>query len=61
MGDNFYELEGYLSQLNQINVIWKDSELSLKSIDNTIPNGYIGRSAYDLVSILREHCNLTLE
>ncbi|NBM55429.1 hypothetical protein GWI68_11725 [Proteus sp. G2669] len=61
MGDSFYALEDYLSQLNQINVIWKDSELSLKNIDNTMPDGYIGRSAHDLVSILREYCNLTLE
>lgn len=61
MGDNFYELEDYLSQLDQINVIWKDSELSLKNIDNTMPNGYIDRSAYDLVSILKEYCNLTLK
>ncbi|CRL65749.1 hypothetical protein BN1805_03539 [Proteus vulgaris] len=45
----------------KVNVIWRDSELSLKNIDNTMPDGYIDRSAYDLVSILQEYCNLTLE
>lgn len=61
VGDSIYSLDDHLSKIKKIDITWKDSEISLKAIDNTIPAGYRGRSSYDLLSILEENCNLILE
>ncbi|EIX6434129.1 barstar family protein [Salmonella enterica] len=45
----------------RIKVIWKDSDLSFKAIDNTMPSEVYPLSSYDMVNILREHCDLILE
>ncbi|EFF1837197.1 barstar family protein [Escherichia coli] len=44
-----------------IDVIWKDSSISFKAIDNTLPSEVYPLSSYDMIDILREHCNLILE
>lgn len=59
-GDSFYSFEDCISPLGNIDIIWKDSEISLKAIDNTIPEGFYGRSAYDFVTILENYCSLKL-
>ncbi|EDF8720462.1 hypothetical protein GYD59_004561 [Salmonella enterica] len=61
VGDSIYSLDDYFSKLRKIDVVWKDSSISLKAIDNTIPAGYRGRSSYDLLSILEGSCNLMLD
>ena len=43
-----------------INIIWKDSDLSFKAIENTVPEGYQSISS-DIVVELKEHCNVILE
>ena len=43
-----------------INIIWKDSDLSFKAIENTVPEGYQSISN-DIVVELKEHCNVILE
>ena len=59
-GDSFYSFEDCISRLGNIEIIWKDSGISLKAIDNTIPEGFYGRSAYDFVTILESDCSLIL-
>lgn len=61
VGDSIYSLEDFFSKLKKIDVTWRDSSISLKAIDNTIPAGYRGRSSYDLLSILEDNCNLMLD
>ncbi|PHM53888.1 hypothetical protein [Xenorhabdus sp. KK7.4] len=60
IGNSIYSLDDYLAKLEKVNIIWEDSEISLKAIDNTMPEGYNGISSYDLVSTLEEYCNLVL-
>ena len=61
VGDSIYSLDDFFSKLKKIDVIWKDSSISLKAIDNTIPAGYRGRSSSDLFAILENNCNLILD
>lgn len=65
MGKNLDAFDDCIVELKKnrvsIDIIWKDSELSFKAIDNTIPNEVYTLSSYDIVEILRDHCNLTLE
>ena len=43
-----------------INIIWKDSDLSFKAIENTVPEGYQSISS-DIVVELKKYCNVILE
>lgn len=45
----------------QIKIIWKDSELSFKAINNTIPSEVYPLSSHDMINILKNHCDLILE
>lgn len=60
IGSNLYSFEAIIEQFSGVKITWKDSELSLKSIDNTLPNGYESRSAYDWLAILESNCDLDL-
>lgn len=60
IGNSLYSFESIIEQFSGVKVTWKDSDLSLKSIDNTLPSGYESRSAYDWLSILESSCNLYL-
>ena len=44
-----------------INIIWKDSDLSFKAIENTVPEGYYQAISSDILMTLKEHCNVILE
>lgn len=65
MGNNLDAFDDCVAEIErentQINVIWKDSDLSLKAIDNTIPSEVYPLSSHDIVEILNAHCNLILE
>lgn len=61
IGNNLYSFESIIEQYSGVNITWKDSDLALKSIDNTLPSGYESYSAYDWLSILESNCNLYLK
>ena len=44
-----------------INIIWKDSDLSFKAIENTVPEGYYQSSSSYILMTLKEYCNVILE
>ena len=44
-----------------INIIWKDSDLSFKAIENTLPEGYYQSPSSYILMTLKEHCNVILE
>ncbi|EKK4083691.1 hypothetical protein PNF79_004429, partial [Cronobacter dublinensis] len=60
-GNSIYSLDDFLSGLSKKDLIWRDSDISLKAIDNTIPSGYQGRSSYDLLAVVEENFNLIVE
>ncbi|EOC1280686.1 hypothetical protein ACI09F_003200 [Cronobacter turicensis] len=60
-GNSIYSLEDFLNGISKKDLTWKDSDISLKAIDNTIPSGYRGRSSYDLLAVLEENFNLKLQ
>ncbi|EOX6883848.1 hypothetical protein ACPU88_004161 [Providencia stuartii] len=43
------------------NIIWKDSELSFKSIDNSLPEGYYQCSSEYILSLLEDYFNIELK
>ena len=65
IGNNLNAVSDILNDLCQdgreINIIWKDSELSFKAIDNTVPEGYYQSSSDYMVITIEEYCNLVLE
>ncbi|AYG99812.1 hypothetical protein F6Q07_22305 [Pectobacterium parmentieri] len=65
MGNNINAFEDCLIELEsehkKINVIWKDSDTSFAAINNTLPRELYQSSSYDMIAIINEHCNLTLE
>ncbi|PHM53889.1 barstar family protein [Xenorhabdus sp. KK7.4] len=65
MGNNLNAFNDCLIEIGRpdrsITVIWKDSELSFKAIDNTIPDGLTQSFSYDMVMTIEEHCKLILE
>lgn len=65
MGNNLGAVSDLLNDLWQedrkINVIWEDSELSFKAIDNTVPEGYYQSSSIDIVMTIQEYCNIILK
>ena len=50
-----------LARNRTINIIWKDSDLSFKAIENTIPEGHYQSVSSDIVMTLKEYCNVILE
>ena len=44
-----------------VNIIWKDSDLSFKAIENTVPEGYYQSSSSYILMTLKEYCNVILE
>lgn len=65
MGSNLDAFEdclvGIKKHTDNLKVIWKDSSISFKAIDNTIPNEIYKLSSGDIIEILREHCDLILQ
>ena len=64
MGWNLHGVSDLLTDLvrkdRTVNVIWKDSDLSFKAIENTVPEGYQSISS-DIVVELKKYCNVILE
>ena len=54
-------MEDLCSEDKKINVIWKDSDLSFKAIDNSLPQGYDMSSSGFILMTLEEYCNVILE
>ena len=54
-------MEDLCSEDRKINVIWKDSDLSFKAIDNTVPTVYYQSSSSDLLMEIEYYCNVILE
>ena len=50
-----------LARNRTINIIWKDSDLSFKAIENTVPEGHYQSVSSDIVMTLKEYCNVILE
>ncbi|MFQ0993309.1 barstar family protein [Gilliamella apicola] len=50
-----------LARNRTINVIWKDSDLSFKAIENTVPESRYQSVSSDIVMTLKEYCNVILE
>lgn len=42
-------------------LLWKNSELSFKAIDNSVPEGYFQSSSEDILALLDDYFNITLE
>lgn len=45
----------------RVNLIWKDSELSFKAIDNSVPDDYSQSSSEDILTLLGDYFNIILE
>ena len=64
MGWNLHGVSDLLTDLvrkdRTVNIIWKDSDLSFKAIENTVPEGYQSISS-DIVVELKKYCNVILE
>ncbi|HEJ9411461.1 TPA: barstar family protein [Proteus mirabilis] len=45
----------------KINLIWKDSFISFKAIDNTVPEDYYQSSSEDILVLLNDYFNIILE
>ena len=54
-------VEDLCSKDRKINVIWKDSDLSFKAIDNTLPVNCEMSASDFLLGTLEEYCNVILE
>ncbi|WP_334326052.1 hypothetical protein [Gilliamella apicola] len=54
-------IEDLCSKDRKINVIWKDSDLSFKAIDNTLPVNCEMSASDFLLGTLEEYCNVILE
>ena len=50
-----------LARNRTINIIWKDSDLSFKAIENTVPEDHYQSVSSDIVMTLKEYCNVILE
>ena len=50
-----------LARNRTINIIWKDSDLSFKAIENTVPESRYQSVSSDIVMTLKEYCNVILE
>ena len=50
-----------LARNRTINIIWKDSDLSFKAIENTVPEDRYQSVSSDIVMTLKEYCNVILE
>ena len=50
-----------LARNRTINIIWKDSDLSFKAIENTVPEGRYQSVSSDILMTLKEYCNVILE
>ncbi|HED5893978.1 TPA: barstar family protein [Salmonella enterica] len=65
MGNNLDAFDDCIVEVKrrdrQLNIIWRDSELSFKAINNTVPSEVYPLSSNDIINILKNHCNLTLE
>ena len=65
MGWNMDGISDLLTDLvrknRTVNIIWKDSDLSFKAIENTVPEGYYQAVSSDILMTLKEHCNVILE
>jgi hypothetical protein len=45
----------------KINIIWNNSELSFKAIDNNLPEGYYQSSSEDILALLEDYFNIELK
>lgn len=54
-------VEDLCSKDRKINIIWKDSDLSFKAIDNTLPVNCEMSASDFLLGTLEEYCNVILE
>jgi len=65
MGWNMDGISDLLTDLvrkdRTVNIIWKDSDLAFKAIENTVPEGYYQSSSSYILMTLKEYCNVILE
>ncbi|MBD2785030.1 barstar family protein [Xenorhabdus sp. DI] len=63
IGNNLNAVCDLLNDLvgNNQNIIWNDSELSFKAIDNSLPEGYYQSSSEYILSLLEDYFNLELK
>ncbi|WP_446469794.1 barstar family protein [Xenorhabdus stockiae] len=65
MGSNLDAFRDCLVEIGRANrtitVIWKDSELSFKAIDNTVPSWLTPSFSLYMVMTIEEHCKLILK